>query len=47
MRYTYRETEFVRLSQGRKFRIHVLTKATASSNSFGPQTSHRFGVYRH
>ena len=42
---TYRE--FIRLSEGSGFRIHVLTKATASSNNFGPQSSQRFGQSHH
>ena len=35
--------EFCHLSNGRVFRIHLLTKAKASSNSFGSKSSHRFG----
>ena len=41
---TYRE--FVRLSAGSGFKVHVLTKAKANANSFGPQSSHRFGESR-
>ncbi|XP_019850917.1 PREDICTED: probable ATP-dependent RNA helicase DDX52 isoform X2 [Amphimedon queenslandica] len=39
---TYREC--VRLSSGSGFSIHVLTKATASANSFGPQSSLKFDI---
>lgn len=35
--------EFCHLSQGRMFRIHLLTKAKASSNSFGSKSCQRFG----
>lgn len=38
---TYREC--VRLSAGSGFKVHVLTKAKATANSFGPQSSQRFG----
>ena len=38
---TYRE--FTRLSVGSGFKVHVLTKAKANANSFGPQSSRRFG----
>ncbi len=38
---TYRE--FVRLSAGSGFKVHVLTKAKANANTFGAQTSQRFG----
>ena len=38
---TYRE--FVRLSAGSGFKIHVLTKAKANANTFGSQSSQRFG----
>ena len=40
---TYREC--VRLSAGSGFKVHVLTKAKANANSFGPQSSQRFGGY--
>ena len=33
----------MRISAGSGFNIHVLTKATASANSFGPQSSLKFG----
>ncbi|XP_058948166.2 probable ATP-dependent RNA helicase DDX52 [Pocillopora verrucosa] len=36
--------EFCHLSNGRKFRIHLLTKAKASSNSFGSKSSQRFDI---
>lgn len=36
--------EFCHLSDGRKFRIHLLTKAMASSNSFGQNSSKRFDI---
>jgi len=36
--------EFCHLSYGRKFRIHLLTKAKASSNSFGSKSCHRFDI---
>lgn len=36
--------EAERLAQGRRLKIHCLTKATASSNSFGPNTSQRFDM---
>jgi hypothetical protein len=36
--------EAERLAQGRRLKIHCLTKATASSNSFGPNSSQRFDV---
>lgn len=39
---TYREC--VRLSAGSGFKVHVLTKAKASANSFGPQSSQRFDI---
>ena len=35
--------EFVWLSAGSGFRVHVLTKAKASANTFGSQSSQRFG----
>jgi len=35
--------EFVRLSAGSGFKIHVLTKAKANANTFGLQSSQRFG----
>ena len=35
--------EFVRLSTGSGFRIHVLTKANANANTFGTQSTQRFG----
>ena len=35
----------MRLSDGSGYRIHVLTKATASVNSFGPESSRRFGNF--
>ena len=38
---TYRE--FVRLSAGSGFKVHVLTKAKANANTFGSQSSQRFG----
>lgn len=38
---TYRE--FMRLSTGSGFRVHVLTKAKANANAFGSQSSQRFG----
>lgn len=38
---TYRE--FCRLSAGSGFKVHVLTKAKANANSFGPQSTQRFG----
>ena len=38
---TYREC--LRLSAGSGFKVHVLTKAKASANSFGPESSQRFG----
>ena len=38
---TYRE--FVRLSAGSGFKVHVLTKAKANANTFGAQSSQRFG----
>ena len=36
--------EFCHLSRGCLFRIHVLTKAKASSNSFGVKATQRFGM---
>lgn len=42
---TYREC--VRLSEGSGLQVHVLTKATASANSFGPQSSLKFGELNH
>ncbi|KAL9982085.1 hypothetical protein ACROYT_G010879 [Oculina patagonica] len=36
--------EFCYLSNGRMFRIHLLTKAKASSNSFGSKSSQRFDI---
>jgi ATP-dependent RNA helicase DDX52/ROK1 len=36
--------EFVRLSSGSGFKVHVLTKANASSNTFGPQSSMKFDI---
>lgn len=39
---TYRE--FVRLAVGSGMRIHVLTKAKATANSFGPQSNQRFDI---
>ncbi|CAH3139234.1 unnamed protein product [Porites lobata] len=36
--------EFCHLSNGRVFRIHLLTKAKASSNSYGSKSSHRFDI---
>ena len=41
---TYREC--VRLCVGSGFKVHVLTKAKATANSFGPSSSQRFGVSR-
>ena len=41
---TYRE--FVRLSTGSGFRVHVLTKAKANANTFGAKSSQRFGQYK-
>ena len=38
---TYRE--FSRMSASSGIRVHVLTKAKATANSFGPQSSQRFG----
>ena len=38
---TYRE--LCRLSTGSGFKVHVLTKAKANANSFGPQSTQRFG----
>ena len=38
------QREFNRLSRGSGYRIHALTGATASANSFGPQSSLRFGM---
>lgn len=40
---TYRE--FVRLAVGSGMRIHVLTKAKATANCFGPQSNQRFGTF--
>ena len=46
---TYRECN--RLCVGSGFKVHVLTKAKATANSFGPSSSQRFGriayVYVH
>eukprot|EP00731_Ephydatia_muelleri_P023462 Em0015g1045a len=42
---TYRE--FVRLAVGSGMRIHVLTKAKATANCFGPQSNQRFGKFCH
>ncbi|KAL5478012.1 hypothetical protein EMCRGX_G024887 [Ephydatia muelleri] len=39
---TYRE--FVRLAVGSGMRIHVLTKAKATANCFGPQSNQRFDI---
>ena len=39
---TYREC--TRLCVGSGFRVHVLTKAKATANSFGPSSSQRFGM---
>ncbi|XP_068701080.1 probable ATP-dependent RNA helicase DDX52 isoform X1 [Montipora foliosa] len=36
--------EFCHLSYGRSFRIHLLTKAKASSNSFGSNSCQRFDI---
>lgn len=36
--------EFCHLSNGRMFRIHLLTKSKASSNSFGSKSSQRFDI---
>ena len=35
--------EFVRLAAGSGFKVHALTKAKANANTFGPQSSQRFG----
>lgn len=36
------ETE--KLARGMRLKAHCLTKATASSNSFGPQSSQKFDI---
>ncbi|XP_020627483.1 probable ATP-dependent RNA helicase DDX52 isoform X2 [Orbicella faveolata] len=36
--------EFCHLSNGRMFRIHLLTKSKASSNSFGSKSSQKFDI---
>ena len=36
--------EFCRLSKGKALRIHILTKAKANANNFGPKSSKRFDV---
>ena len=38
----YNETE--KLARGRRLKIHCLTKATASRNSFGPESSQKFDL---
>ncbi len=40
---TYRE--FLRLGMGSGFKVHVLTKAKANANTFGSQSSQRFGKW--
>ncbi|XP_028396880.1 probable ATP-dependent RNA helicase DDX52 [Dendronephthya gigantea] len=36
--------EFCRLSKGKALRIHILTKAKANANNFGPKSSKRFDI---
>ena len=39
------QRELLRLSAGSGLKVHVLTKAKANANTFGPQSSQNFGTH--